>query len=88
MSTLQQTYDAIVSDDAQKRAFVEAMRAGRATGFLRGRGCDVAEEELEEFRERAIAMSIAALRLDAPRTREAFCRALDAIFSAAGEAVE
>ena len=49
MSTLQQVYDVIVSDDAQKRAFVEAMRAGRATGFLRGRGCDVTEEELEEF---------------------------------------
>ena len=25
------------------------MRAGRATGFLRGRGCDVTEGELEEF---------------------------------------
>ena len=49
MSTLQQVYDVIVSDDAQKRAFVEAMRAGRATGFLRGRGCDVTEGELEEF---------------------------------------
>jgi hypothetical protein len=49
MSTLQQTYDAIVSDDALKRDFVEVMRAGGAEGFLRKRGCDVTEEELEEF---------------------------------------
>ena len=44
----------------------------------------VGKGALEEFKDRAMAMPIRALRLDVPRTREAFNRALDAVQSAAG----
>jgi len=48
----------------------------------------VGKGALEEFKDRAIAMSVGALRIDVPRTREEFCRALDAILSAAGWRVD
>ena len=61
------------------RHFVETIKARMAAGdrtpFARG--------DLEGFRIRAMAMSIAALRLDAPRTRDEFNRVLDAVLSAA-----
>ena len=61
------------------RHFVETIKARMAAGdrtpFARG--------DLEGFRTRAMAMSIAALRLDAPRTRDEFNRVLDAVLSAA-----
>ena len=61
------------------RHFVETIKARMAAGdrtpFARG--------DLEEFRTRAMAMSIAALRLDVPRTRDEFNRVLDAVLSAA-----
>jgi hypothetical protein len=40
---------------------------------------------LEEVRKRAIDMSYSALKLDEPRTRESFNRALDAVLAASGE---
>lgn len=49
MKTLQGLYDQIKNDDAQKTAFVEAMKAGKAVDFLREQGCDVTAEELQEF---------------------------------------
>ena len=49
MNTLQKYYEKIKEDDEKKRAFVEAMRAGKAEDFLRESGCDVTAEELEEF---------------------------------------
>ena len=48
----------------------------------------VARGALGEFRERALAMSLLALRIDVPRTRESFCRALDAVLSVAGKGGE
>ena len=47
--TLQELYDQIKNDDAQKTAFVEAMKAGKAVDLLREQGCDVTAEELQEF---------------------------------------
>ena len=41
----------------------------------------VGKGALEEFRDRAMAMSVWALRLDVPRTREAFNSALDAVYA-------
>lgn len=49
MKTLQKFYNMIKDDDSQKRAFVEVMKAGKAVDFLHEQGCDVTEEELEEF---------------------------------------
>ena len=49
MKTLQELYDQIKNDDAQKTAFVEAMKASKAVDFLREQGCDVTAEELQEF---------------------------------------
>lgn len=49
MNTLQKLYEQIKDDDAEKNAFVEAMKEGKAAEFLRERGCDVTAQELEEF---------------------------------------
>ena len=69
MRTLQELYDQIKGDDEQKGAFVEAMRAGHATDFLRERGCDATEGELEEFLAHA-AVREAPLELDDDAIRE------------------
>ena len=60
------------------RHFVGLLKAKMATGDR----TPVGKGALEEFRNRAMSMSILALRLDVPRTREAFNRALDAMLSA------
>ena len=62
------------------RHFVGLLKAKMAAGDR----TPVGKGALEEFRNRAMAMSVWALRLDVPRTREAFNRALDAVCSAAG----
>ena len=62
------------------RHFVGLLKAKMAAGDK----TPVGKGALEEFKDRAIAMSIGALRLDVPRTREEFNRALDAVLSAAG----
>jgi hypothetical protein len=49
MKTLLGFYDLIVGDDDRKRAFVEALKAGKAVDFLREQGCDATAEELDEF---------------------------------------
>ena len=49
MNTLQNLFDQIKDDNAQKRDFVEAMKDGKALDFLHERGYDVSAEELEEF---------------------------------------
>ena len=51
MKTLQDLYEEIKGDDKQKRAFVEAMKAGAVRDFLEERGCDATEEEVREFLE-------------------------------------
>jgi hypothetical protein len=51
MKSLQGLYDEVKGDDALKRSFVEAMRAGIAEDFIRGCGCEVTTEELREFLE-------------------------------------
>ena len=49
MKTLQELYDEIVASDDQKKAFVEAMKAGKLEDFLKAHGCETAEEEVMEF---------------------------------------
>lgn len=51
MKTLQELYDEVKGNDALKKAFVEAMRAGTAEDFLRERDCEATTEELQEFLE-------------------------------------
>ena len=53
------------------------MAAGDKTPLKRG--------VLEDVRKRAIDMSYSTLKLDEPRTRESFNRALDAVLAASGE---
>ena len=49
MKPLQKFYNQIKEDDAQKEAFVKALKEGKAEDFLHERGCDVTADELEEF---------------------------------------
>ena len=49
MKSLQDLYVEAVGSDKEKRAFVEAMKAGTSVDFLKQHGCDATEEELAKF---------------------------------------
>ena len=51
MKSLQDLYNEVKGDDALKRSFVEAMRAGVVEDFIRGHGCEATTEELQEYLE-------------------------------------
>ena len=51
MKTLQELYNEIVASDEQKKAFVEAMKAGKLEDFLKAHGCEAAVEEVREYIE-------------------------------------
>ena len=40
-----------MTSDELKKAFVEAMKAGKLEDFLKERGCEATEEEVKEFVE-------------------------------------
>ena len=60
------------------RSFTERLKAKMAAGDM----TPLEKGVMEEFKDKAIAMSYSALELGAPRTREAFCRALDGVLEA------
>lgn len=51
MKTLQDLYNEIMDNDAEKKAFVEAMKADAIEDFLRQHDCDATAEEIGEFLE-------------------------------------
>ena len=51
MKTIQELYTEIMANDELKKAFVEAMKAGKLEDFLKERGCEATEEEVKEFVE-------------------------------------
>ena len=51
MKTIQELYSEIMTSDELKKAFVEAMKAGKLEDFLKERGCEATEEEVKEFVE-------------------------------------
>ena len=51
MKTMQELYGEIIASDELKKAFVEAMKAGKLEDFLKERGCEATEEEVKEFVE-------------------------------------
>ncbi len=51
MKTAQELYDEIIASDELKKAFAEAMKAGKLEDFLKAQDCDIAEEEIKEFIE-------------------------------------
>ena len=51
MKTIQELYAEIMANDELKKAFVEAMKAGKLEDFLKERGCEATEEEVKEFVE-------------------------------------
>ena len=63
MKTLQELYDEIKGNDALKRSFAEAMRAGVAWDFLRQHDCEATSEELQEFLEGQVARESGSMDL-------------------------
>ena len=51
MKTTQELYSEVIASDELKKAFVEAMKAGKLEDFLKERGCEATEEEVKEFVE-------------------------------------
>ena len=51
MKTIEELYGEIISSDEQKKAFVEAMKAGKLGDYLKAHGCEATEEEIQEFIE-------------------------------------
>jgi predicted house-cleaning noncanonical NTP pyrophosphatase (MazG superfamily) len=51
MKTVRELYVEIMANDEQKRAFVEAMKAGKLEDFLKAHDCEATEEEVREFIE-------------------------------------
>ena len=51
MKTVQELYSETVTSDELKKAFVEAMKAGKLGDFLKAHGCEATEEEIQEFIE-------------------------------------
>ena len=51
MKTLQELYGEIVASDELKKAFVEAMKAGKLEDFLKAHGCEATAEEIKEYIE-------------------------------------
>jgi hypothetical protein len=51
MKSLQDLYNEVKGNDALKRSFVEAMRAGVVEDFIKGHGCEATTEELREYLE-------------------------------------
>lgn len=51
MKTIQELYSEIMANDEMKKAFVEAMKAGKLEDFLKEHGCEATEEEVKEFVE-------------------------------------
>ena len=62
MKTIQELYSEIMANDELKKAFVEAMKAGKLEDFLKEHGCEATEEEVKEFVE-AKAASDAPIEL-------------------------
>ena len=51
MKTVQELYGEIIVSDEQKKAFVEAMKAGKIEDFLKLHDCDATIEEAQEYIE-------------------------------------
>ena len=51
MKTMQELYTEIVASDELKKAFVEALKAGKLGDFLRTHDCEATEDEVGEFME-------------------------------------
>ena len=51
MKTIQELYGEVIASDEQKKAFVEAMKAGKLGDYLKAHGCEATEEEIQEFIE-------------------------------------
>ena len=51
MKTIQELYGEIIASDELKKAFVEAMKAGKLGDFLRAHDCEATAEEIQEFIE-------------------------------------
>lgn len=51
MKTIQELYSEIMANDEQKKAFVEAMKAGELGDFLKAHDCEATEGEVKEFIE-------------------------------------
>lgn len=51
MKTAQELYSEIIASDELKKAFVEAMKAGKLEDFMKAHDCEVTEEEIKEFIE-------------------------------------
>ena len=54
MKTMQELYDEFFANDELKKAFAEAMKAGKLEDFLKANGC---EATAEESRKIAMLMS-------------------------------
>ncbi len=51
MKTAQELYGEIIASDELKKAFVEAMKAGKLEDFLKAQDCEATEEEIKEYVE-------------------------------------
>ena len=51
MKTVQELHSEILASDEPKKAFVEAMKAGKLEEFLKAHGCEAAVEEVREYIE-------------------------------------
>ena len=51
MKTVQELYGEIIASDELKKAFVEAMKAGKLEDFLKAHDCEATAEEVQEFVE-------------------------------------
>lgn len=51
MKTVQELYGEIIASDEQKKAFVEAMKAGKLGDFLKVHDCEATEAEIQEYIE-------------------------------------
>ena len=51
MKTIQELYSGIIASDEQKKAFTEAMKAGKLEDFLKAHDCEATAEEVKEYIE-------------------------------------
>ena len=51
MKTVQELHSEILASDELKKAFVEAMKAGKLEDFLKAHDCEATAEEIQEFIE-------------------------------------
>ena len=56
MKTVQELHNEILASDELKKAFVEAMKAGKLEDFMKAHGCEATAEEIKEYIEAKAAV--------------------------------